>query len=222
MDHAHIDANGIVERYAMGRLSADEQRDFETHLLDCHRCADALEDVHLLRAGLTLADASAGRGARARGPAQWLAGLLLTRPGVATAALALVALLPAGAVWWQAGGDAPAGVRADARVLALAPVRSANDRPAYQVRLGEAPFPLVALLETEPADCDHYSVSLLGPSGSPLWGGEGLKLDGYGTVPLVLDSSLLAPGDYDFELRTAADCATPDRPVARYGLRVVP
>jgi hypothetical protein len=116
---------------------------------------------------------------------------------------------------------ATAAVRGDATLIALAPVRGADERPAYRVRLGDAPFPLVVLLEAEPADCERYAATLLAPTDATLWRGTDLGLDAYDAVPIVIDSALLAPGDYRFELSTDPTCGTPNRIVARYGLRVL-
>jgi hypothetical protein len=52
MDHAHIQAHDVTVRYATGRLTADEERDFEAHLLDCPQCVEDVECETGLREGL--------------------------------------------------------------------------------------------------------------------------------------------------------------------------
>jgi hypothetical protein len=42
MDHPYIDANSVAERYLSHALPADEQREFEEHIVDCQECADRL------------------------------------------------------------------------------------------------------------------------------------------------------------------------------------
>ncbi len=42
MNHAYIDANSVAERYLSHALPADEQREFEEHVVDCQECADRL------------------------------------------------------------------------------------------------------------------------------------------------------------------------------------
>jgi hypothetical protein len=42
MDHAYIDANSIAERYLDHKLSPEDLRDFEEHIVDCQECADRL------------------------------------------------------------------------------------------------------------------------------------------------------------------------------------
>jgi hypothetical protein len=52
MDHLYIEEHNIADRYLIGRLSAEEQRRFEEHFLDCQRCRSWLEMAHHFRAGL--------------------------------------------------------------------------------------------------------------------------------------------------------------------------
>jgi hypothetical protein len=226
MNHAHIEDNGIVELYVTGRLPPDQQREFEIHMLSCPRCTDAIEEAGLLRQGLRLTDGLVEPRRDTARPAgvleRWFAG----RPALAAAAVLAIGVLPATVVWLNLRGVSSPGtmsaVRGDATLIALAPVRSSEERPAYRVRLGETPFPLVVMLEAEPSECDRYAATLLGPTDATLWHGSGLELDAYDTVPIVIDSALLAPGDYRFELSTDSSCRTPNRIVARYGVRFVP
>jgi Putative zinc-finger len=58
MDHLYIEEHNIADRYLIGQLSAEEQRRFEEHFLDCQRCRSWLEMAHHFRAGLQSAFAS--------------------------------------------------------------------------------------------------------------------------------------------------------------------
>ena len=42
MNHVYIDANSIAERYLEQKLSAEELREFEEHIVDCQECGDRL------------------------------------------------------------------------------------------------------------------------------------------------------------------------------------
>lgn len=42
MDHGYIDANSIAERYLDHKLSPEQLREFEEHIVDCQECADRL------------------------------------------------------------------------------------------------------------------------------------------------------------------------------------
>jgi hypothetical protein len=52
MNHDFIEANDLAARYVAERLSVDEQREFEAHLVDCARCADEVEQELGLRQAL--------------------------------------------------------------------------------------------------------------------------------------------------------------------------
>ena len=157
MDHAYIDEHGLVERYVKRRLTPADEQAFETHLLDCERCIADVEVANLLASSLQAAADSAPAAdehptaSRSPGPT---AGLLIDRPWLAAAALAVVALGPAAMVYWTAGAPPPDVtsplVRDDVQLLTLSPVRSADAAPSYRVRLGETPFPVVFLLEGRP------------------------------------------------------------------------
>jgi hypothetical protein len=229
MDHAYIDEHGLVERYVKRRLTPADEQAFETHLLDCERCIADVEVANLLASSLQAAADSAPAAdehptaSRSPGPT---AGLLIDRPWLAAAALAVVALGPAAMVYWTAGAPPPDVtsplVRDDVQLLTLSPVRSADAAPSYRVRLGETPFPVVFLLEVEPTACEDYAATLTAPGGAAVWQGDGLALNAWDALPLAVDSSLLSPGDYRFEVRSGSACATPQTTLASYGLRVLP
>lgn len=229
MDHAYIEEHGLVDDYVRHRLAPDDERAFEIHLLDCERCVTDVEVAGLIASSLQQAEgatAAAGGNVAEPRPSGPGARLLVDRPWLAAATLAVVALGPAAMVYWTAGAPQPQAtpplVRDDVQLLALSPVRSAAAAPSYRVQLGDAPFPVVFLLEVEPADCEDYAATLTDPGGKPVWQGDGLALNAWDAVPLAIDSSLLSPGDYRFEVRSGAACASPGRTLASYGLRVLP
>jgi hypothetical protein len=228
MDHDYIDEHGLVERYVKRRLEPQLEQAFEIHLLDCPRCIDAIETAEFLEAGLRdglAADPPAAVPPRRARPLTWLADAFLQRPGLALAALLVIAIGPAALVlrMTPTGEGSPAAmVRGDAAILALAPVRSASIAPPYRLTLGETPFPVVLLLEVEPDSCEQFAVTLSGPDDVTVWHGEDLVLGTYDTIPLIIDSGLLQPGDYRVEVRPGAACAAPSRLIAGYRLRAVP
>jgi anti-sigma factor RsiW len=52
MDHDFIEAHELVARYVAQRLTAEEERAFEAHLVDCQRCTTEVEHDVGLREGL--------------------------------------------------------------------------------------------------------------------------------------------------------------------------
>lgn len=53
MNHVYIDANSVAERYLGQRLSSEELREFEEHIVDCQECGDRLllAEMFLARQG---------------------------------------------------------------------------------------------------------------------------------------------------------------------------
>jgi len=52
MNHDYVDEHGIAARYVSRTLSADQEREFEAHLVDCPRCVDEVQFGEALRTGL--------------------------------------------------------------------------------------------------------------------------------------------------------------------------
>lgn len=105
MDHQHVDAHQIAERYLLGRLPVPEAERFEEHALACALCLDRLEAADGLRDGLARVAAEEAAGAVVRtGLLAALARLSRSRlaPWV-MAAVMLVALLPAWVMIEQRG-----------------------------------------------------------------------------------------------------------------------
>ena len=234
MNHSYIDDNGVIERYVTRRLGPQEAQDFEIHMLDCQRCIDEIRVVTLLRHGLeghAAAPPDRTSAPPAGRPGHWLADILIGHSGLAAAAMLLIALLPAAAVYWTVGSataDRPSLVqnnglvRGGAKLLAMAPVRSVGERPSYQLTLGESPAPVLLLLELDPQGCDAFAVDLHNAGGALLWSGTGLRPRDSFELPLAVEAARLEPDDYRFDVRNGDGCAAPGALVASYGLRVRP
>ena len=52
MNHEYVDEHEIAARYVSRTLSADQEREFEAHLVDCPRCVDDVQFGEALRNGL--------------------------------------------------------------------------------------------------------------------------------------------------------------------------
>jgi methionine-rich copper-binding protein CopC len=52
MSHEEIAARDLVDRYVIGKLSAEESARFEAHFVDCTECLDQLETAERFRAAL--------------------------------------------------------------------------------------------------------------------------------------------------------------------------
>lgn len=100
MDHRRIEEMNIPELYATGRLSSEDEEDFETHLLECRDCREQVAWADDFGASVrTVAIAAVEEAARVATRAGFL--VWLARRGAAvrmglTAALLVLAALPAG------------------------------------------------------------------------------------------------------------------------------
>jgi hypothetical protein len=99
MDHRRIEEMNVPELYATGRLSSEDEDDFETHLLECRECREQVAWADDFGASVrTVAVEAVEEAARAATRAGFL--VWLARRGAAvrmglTAALLVLAALPA-------------------------------------------------------------------------------------------------------------------------------
>jgi hypothetical protein len=92
MDHEQIAEHNVVERYVLGRLTAEEEERFEEHLLECPECRLQIEREEDFQDSLhTVAAEEAARAATRAGLIFWLG---RRRGWLLTAALLLLAALP--------------------------------------------------------------------------------------------------------------------------------
>jgi hypothetical protein len=54
MDHDYIEELDLIRRYLIGRLSADESKEFEEHFIDCSQCIDRLKTTNDMIFGFRL------------------------------------------------------------------------------------------------------------------------------------------------------------------------
>ncbi|HEY7215484.1 MAG TPA: zf-HC2 domain-containing protein [Thermoanaerobaculia bacterium] len=100
MDHTHVEAQEVVDRYVMGKLSAEEAERFEEHYLSCPECLDRLELAESMQRGFKRAagqDVARLAAARQLALVAWLSRLGRSRQmAVLAMAVLVIAILPAG------------------------------------------------------------------------------------------------------------------------------
>ncbi len=215
MKHPEIEQHDVVERYVAGKLTSDEEARFEEHYLDCPACIGAVEDAERLRRGLELV--AAQELAARRTALAAAAALLRSRPGALVASLVLVlALLPAGLAWRQAGRldnelDATRRELEDERrprintpILTLAPFR-AGEPPVQQISLAPEPEWIVLAIELSDSAEASYRAALSQADGTLVWEASGLVPSYLGTLSLSLHSSSLPPGEYVLRINGESD-----------------
>lgn len=180
MDHATIEAEGLIDRYHRGDLPAALEERFEAHALECPDCLGDLEAARAFQRGLK--DAVAEDAMRAAVVQRGLAGWLARRRGLA---LGLVAVLAAAtpAFWLlrenrmlKAGGDAgvTAGVEVNTPVFLLQRVRGEDPVPAIELPPEAARFALAVDIGLE-AFYQGYRATVVDRQGGTLWQGDGLQ-----------------------------------------------
>jgi hypothetical protein len=101
MNHRLIEDENVAELYVTGRLSAQDEEDFESHLLECSDCRDRVAWADDLRTSMrAVAAEDAARATAQLGFLAWIARRTRTaRAGLLMTALVAAAALP---IWLQA------------------------------------------------------------------------------------------------------------------------
>jgi hypothetical protein len=55
MEHKYVEEENIADRYLVGKLSLEEQEEFEKHYLECSKCESLLEEIRFVRDALIMA-----------------------------------------------------------------------------------------------------------------------------------------------------------------------
>jgi len=245
MDHTYIDEHLIVDRYVMGRLTAEESRRFEEHYLHCPRCLDLLEEAE--RFGGAVRQVAAEDAARvpssppsseretADDGARVLpfpARLFATpgRRGLIAAALLAALVLPPALLYRQLRDTEEELARASRPPARTAIFSLGLERggpgaaePTHRIRLGPEPEWIVLSLDLGYAEHDTYRVAVLREKENKkeeVWRGEGLQPDPQGALVIGFPSSFLEAGDYRVRVEPSAS-GRESPPVASFTFRVV-
>jgi len=243
MDHAWAEESLLADRYAMGKLSPDQARDFEEHLLDCASCLETIEIVASLREGLRDVGLEAETVAPIRSSARWalpLAASLLVAVSAAVyfrgearearRDLARLRQTVEKALQGARGERAkiPGAVEAmqemplAATVYTLNVTRGAESIvPENRISLGTSPRWLVLLFDQPGAGrFGRYRVQISTAEGAPVGEPAVASPSTEGLMAVSLPASLFRAGDYVLAVENP-DSARPE-PLARYRFRVVP
>lgn len=245
MDHTYIDEQLVVDRYLMGKLTAEEAERFEEHYLHCPRCLDLLEEAERFRGAVrqvAAEDAARGPGGppaaereAAEGGARVLPfpARLFATPGrrglIAAAALAALILPPA--LLYRQLQDAEKELARARRPPARTAIFSLGlerggprtSEPTHRIRLGSEPEWIVLSLDLGHAGHDAYRAVVLREGEherEEVWRGAGLQPDAQGALAIGFPSSFLEAGDYRIRVEpTDADREPPS--VASFTFRVL-
>lgn len=219
LDHDVVTERGLIERYHLGTLSAEEEERFEAHYLDCAQCQEELEAQRSFVRGMkTVAAEDAARSAVGLGLLAWL---VRRGAGVAwaLAALAVVVGALASAHLWRQNerletrvaelstGYGPTGPAGDGLGVPLAGVpvtllgvlRGEDGAPPV-IDPGGGPYSLAVDAGADPRFAS-YAVTLVDAAGEVRYERHGLLPNDLEVIQLTLPADFLPPGEYRFVLR---------------------
>ena len=204
MDHQEIEANNLVERYVLGRLTVDEQIRFEEHFAGCPACTEEVELAEELATGL---GEMAAEDARMMLGGGLLALLVRRARWVAPLGIAFV-VVP---LFWLVTQNA--SLRSDLAELRqplvnvptfLLDVNRDSAAPVPVLEIPEGRAWLALSIEVDPigesihevATPESYAAALEDASGQVLWQASTLEPNPWGVLFLTLPRELLPPGEY--------------------------
>jgi hypothetical protein len=233
MQNSYIEEHDIARQYLIGKLSTEDQRVFEEHLMDCRECLDRLDEFEGLRDGLRRARKLSAVPSHAVGARRWA-------PAIAAGVAFVLAAVPGYLAWQELRSARVQVARQDLRLAELeqrlgeAQARAlgvsgaalyrfeqvrGGAAPVNRVLLPAAPQPIVLLipLVAEPG-ATGYRLRILGAAGRPALTLDTATLDSSGRLVVVFSSSLLQPGDGRLVI-DAKDAAGGFSEIASYGFQ---
>lgn len=172
MDHEHIEAESVIDRYVTGRLDGGEADAFEEHLIDCPPCIERVKAAESLKRGLT---AVVAEEAAKIGVAAGAAALAARRWRVVRGVAAAVLISGLGVLALDRGGETER-LRRELRLAQEAArqgAASSSDTAELEQRLADAEAALAAAgeerrtlaqtLERWQAPAANLPIALLSP-----------------------------------------------------------
>ena len=220
MIHSEIDDRQFPERYVLDRLTDAERELFETHLVDCRECQDAVRAAGALAGGLRSVRHEFPAAAPVRTPF-WARPIVLWQGFALAAACLLAALIPAG-VWYnqaarsraeaaaalanadratQAADSLRAQLNAPSQAMPVFPLelsRGAGDESLPEIPVSPAAGGVV-LVGPGDAARDASTAELHDASGRSIWTAA-LSARFSDSLGLTAPAKVLTPGRYELVL----------------------
>ncbi len=245
MDHSYIEEHNLIERYALGRLSPDQQVDFEEHFATCAQCLEGVELAQDLGSALRSVAAEDGAFASAaegeptppspdKVRPEGSGGRVLPWPQrfqrfqpLAAAAVLILALAPS--AWLASRNRGLSGdlerlrrPRANVPAVVLDNLRdsaSATRAPVLELPAGE-PWLTLALEVGADEGATAFDVVLEDAGDRRLWRGEGLAPTPWGVLSLTFPAEQVPAGSYRLRV-TARDDRGREEPIGSFPFEVV-
>jgi hypothetical protein len=247
MNHDLIAARDLIARYVANRLSAEEEQEFEAHLVDCAQCTAEVEQELALRDGLVAAAAERSTAPRPAAPVR--RGVWMLR-----AAAAVLVIVAGGLALSLARTTSELNVAVnqreeqqrhiadlEARVSKGSPEREGVRPPSADPLLPTTVFALTAVrgggagaIDTFTLDPDQpapfvvltfdvppgeYAVTLKDRGDREVWSGGRFRPSSQDVVAVAVERSVLADGRYTLEVH-GRDAAGQAMLAARYRFQI--
>ncbi len=203
-----VETQHFIDRYLMGRLSAEEEQDFVSRYMSCQETLDALERAEKMQRAIKH---QAIETFESEAPEARLLGFPTpSKAGLwALAALLVLAILPTGLMQREISQlrhelDAANQAQSNVLLATLGAERSSEGEPAQHMRVGQEPHWIVLSLELELLEHDAYRATLRHERGGEVWASEDLHATPLDTLTIGFPSTALVPGDYSVEVEGLA------------------
>ncbi len=224
LDPKSIEEHNVIERYVTGRLSDDEAARFEEYFLEHPECAVQVQLAQRLQRGL---EAVAAREVVQTAVATSMGSRFLRSRAAIFLPLLLVAVALLPLFLYQRIGQleedlaATQHPRVNTPIFELTAFRSAeiNATPPHLLTLSAEPEWIVLALALSERELPAYDAELRSASKGSLWQASDLRPDPLGRLVITVPSTLLPPGDYEFEVEGVTGTGT-TVPAGRFAMRV--
>ncbi len=205
MEIDYIKTHMVIERYVQGKLSADEETEFEERLVWDQALQEEVDLAETLRSWMQASAKKADHPISERGGSSGWTPRLLLQPGYAAAASFVLGILITFSALQNIDTEVEFGIdqSAPSLIVPLIVTRStAGDRQEIPVRAGA----VTLLLVDVPDPSQQFNVVVRDSANAVVWRQDGLYAGYLEAVAVGIPGGAVPPGDYALSITsTSAD-----------------
>ncbi len=236
MNASFVEQHQVIDRYLLGKLSAQQTDEFEVLCLHDQDVLEQLELSEKMLAGFRRADEQnilqdiqfksledePAQLSLAQGEVKSAAARKFPTWSYATAASLIIGVCLVSSITVFSQRDASSSAfepQINTPIFELARTRSAAAEPDYIVRISDQPEWMVLAMDLGQVDYDRYRATLLDQDKTVVWQSDGLEPNYQDALTLSLNSAKLEEGNYLVKIEGLAGTDDSVR-VGEYGFRV--